>query len=74
MLNFIDTNVFIAYCFEAHNYNDQCQILEEMDNLWLSDKVLTEWKRKDREIRVDLELKNCFLSIKSGEMAGHVQG
>lgn len=57
MLNFIDTNVFIAYCFEAHNYNDQCLILEEMTNLWISDKVLTEWKRKDRKIQADLDNK-----------------
>lgn len=57
MLNFIDTNVFIAYCFEAHNYNDQCLILEDMTNLWISNKVLTEWKRKDHKIQMDLDNK-----------------
>ena len=55
MLNFIDTNVLVGYCFEAHNYNDQCQILEKMNNLWLSEKVLIEWNRKERIIQGELD-------------------
>jgi hypothetical protein len=55
MLNFIDTNVLVGYCFHAHNFNDQCQILEKMPNLWLSDKVLIEWNRKERIIQKELE-------------------
>lgn len=57
MLNFIDTNVLIGYCFDAHNYNDQCQILEKMTNLWLSERVLIEWNRKERIIQVELNNK-----------------
>lgn len=55
MLNFIDTNVLVGYCFEAHNFNDQCQILENMTNLWLSEKVLVEWNRKEQIIQGNLD-------------------
>jgi len=57
MLNFIDTNVIKGYCFEANNYNDQCQILEGMTNLWFSEKVLDEWNRIERGVYEEIETK-----------------
>lgn len=54
---FIDTNVLIGYCFEIHSDNGQCRILDNKSNLWLSDKVLVEWRRKEKTILNDYENK-----------------
>ena len=52
MINFIDTNVLIGYCILADNWHDQCSIIDKTANIWLSDKVLKEWsKREDKIIR-----------------------
>jgi hypothetical protein len=50
MLNFIDANVLIGYCILADRWHDQCQIIDNINNIWLSDKVLAEWSRKEIEI------------------------
>jgi hypothetical protein len=50
MLNFIDTNVLIGYCFEADQWHDQCRIVDSTDNLCLSKRVLDEWNDLEDEL------------------------
>lgn len=44
MINFIDTNVIVGYCFQADTWHDHCQILDRLNNIWSSSKVLDEWQ------------------------------
>jgi len=57
MIIFIDTNVLVGYCFKVHKDNSCCEILDSKSNLWLSDKVLAEWKRIEKEIHNEYENK-----------------
>lgn len=50
MINFIDTNIFVSYCFQAHRWHDHCQILDKIDNIWSSKKVLVEWDRVEDRV------------------------
>ncbi|VVB64922.1 Uncharacterised protein [uncultured archaeon] len=44
MINFIDTNVIVGYCFQADPWHDYCQILDRLGNIWSSNRVLDEWQ------------------------------
>jgi hypothetical protein len=53
MINFIDTNIFVGYCFQAHRWHEYCKILDKINNIWSSKKVLDEWNNIEDRILDD---------------------
>jgi hypothetical protein len=56
MNRFLDTCVIIGYCFPTHMFNHKCKEIEQIRNIWISDNVLVEWRKKERTIVYDYHI------------------